>query len=148
VAVAAVCAALVQIPGLLSTVELRRSQAAERAGNGALAYSWASDAVSAEPWAASPYEQRALVLEAAGKLGPAAFDLKRATARERENFVPWLLLARVETERVEVTAALRAYARARVLRPHALAFQPAPSPAAGRSYPAAARPVPRRAPST
>jgi tetratricopeptide (TPR) repeat protein len=113
---------LVQIPGLLSTSEIRSSQAAERAGNASLAYSWANAAVSAEPWAASPYEQRGLVLESAGRLTAAAKDLDRAIAREPSNFVQWLLLSRIETERGDLDAATRDYERARQLRPHALVF--------------------------
>jgi tetratricopeptide (TPR) repeat protein len=126
IALVAVCAALMQLPGLLSTAELRRSQAAERAGNGSLAYSWANAAVSAEPWAASLYEQRGLVLESAGRLAAAAADLKRAVSHEPGNFRHWLLLARFETERGNVNAAIRDYTQARQLRPQALVFQYAP----------------------
>ena len=93
VALAAVGVAALQLPGLISTAALRRSQSAERAGNAALAYAWANSAVSAEPWAASAYEQRGLVLESAGRLAAAATDLRRAIAHEPENFAHWLLLA-------------------------------------------------------
>ena len=120
------CAGLVQLPGLRATVEIRRSQSAERAGNANLAYSWASDAVSAEPWAASAYEQRGLVLEAAGRLSAAAADFERAIAREPRNFAHWLLLARVETESGQIAAATRDYQRARQLRPRAGVFSYAP----------------------
>jgi hypothetical protein len=119
----AACAVLVQVPGLLSTTEIRRSQAAERAGNVSLAYSSANAAVSAEPWAASPYEQRGLVLESVGRLTPAAADLGQAISREPSNFRHWLLLARIETERGDLDAASRDYQRARQLRPEALVFQ-------------------------
>ncbi len=54
----AVVAGLVQLPGLLSTTEISRSQAAERTGNGVLALAWAADTVSAEPWSASAYYSR------------------------------------------------------------------------------------------
>jgi tetratricopeptide (TPR) repeat protein len=121
--VAAGCAIAVQVPGLVSTAETRRSQGAERAGKARLAYSWASSAVTAEPWAASPYEQRGLVLESAGKLPQAAKDLQRAISREPTNFVHWLLLSRVETERGDLAEAARAYRRASQLRPRALVFQ-------------------------
>jgi hypothetical protein len=126
VAVAAACAVLAQVPALLSTSEMRRSQAAERAGNAALAYSWANAAVSAEPWAASPYEQRGLVLEAAGRLSPAAKDLGRAISREPDNFVHWLVRSRIETELGDLAAAARDYQRARQLRPLAAVFANAP----------------------
>jgi len=122
---AAAGAAAVQVPALASTAAIRRSQAAERSRNAVLAFSWANSAVSAEPWAASPYEQRALVLESAGRLSAAVLDLRRAIAREPDNFVHWLLLSRVETELGHVDAAARDYVRARQLRPHASVFQPA-----------------------
>ncbi len=126
VALAAAGAIAVQVPGLVSTAALRHSQSAERAGNAGLAYAWANAAVGAEPWAASPYEQRGLVLEAAGRLTPAATDLRRAASHEPENFVHWLLLARVETERGELSRAARDYLRARRLRPKAGVFYYAP----------------------
>ena len=119
-------AIVVQIPGLVSTLEVRHSQAAERAGNASLAYVWANAAVSAEPWAASPYEQRGLVLESGGRLAQAAADLTRAVTREPTNFMHWILLSRIETERGNLAAAIKDYKRARQLRPNALVFQYAP----------------------
>jgi tetratricopeptide (TPR) repeat protein len=126
VATAAVCAAAIQLPGVLSTAEVRRSQAAERARHGGVAYAWANAAVSAEPWAATPYEQRGLVLEAAGRLRSAVEDLDRAISREPDNFVHWLLRARIETELGNLSGAMRDYRRARELRPRAAVFQNAP----------------------
>ena len=82
--------------------------------------------MSAEPWAASPYEQRGLILESAGRLGPAGRDLSRAISREPGNFVHWLLLSRIETERGDLVAATRDYDHARQLRPKALVFYNAP----------------------
>ncbi len=124
--VLASAAAAIQVPGLLSTAELRRSQAAERSGNANLALAWANDAVDAEPWSASAYEQRGLVLEAAGRLDSAAADLTRAVSHERTNFTHWLLLARIETERGRLTAATRDYREAYALRPVAAVFTLAP----------------------
>ncbi len=63
IALAAVGATAIQLPGLLSTTAIRRSQSAERAGNARAALAWANQALSAEPWSASAYDQRALVLE-------------------------------------------------------------------------------------
>jgi O-antigen ligase len=114
-AVAAIAAGIVQLPGLISTIEIRRSQAAVRRNDGATALAWARAAVSAEPWAASPYVQRGLVLEAAGKLRAAAADLRTATRNEPTNFRQWALLARVQAERGHLAAALRDYNRARQL---------------------------------
>jgi hypothetical protein len=118
----AVVAGCVQVPGLLSTAALRRSQAAERAGRTGLALAWATDAVSAEPWSASAYEQRALVLESDGQLAAAARDLSRAISHERLNYAHWLLLARVQTERGMLGSAQRDYRRAHELRPRAAVF--------------------------
>jgi hypothetical protein len=120
-------AGVVQLPGLLSTTEIRRSQAAERVRNGNLALALANDAIDAEPWSASAYEQRALVLEAAGRYNEAAAALSRAIANEPTNYVHWLNLARVETERGRINAALIDYSRAHHLRPQSVAFVLAPT---------------------
>jgi tetratricopeptide (TPR) repeat protein len=125
---------LIQVPGALSTSEVRRSQAAERAGNASLALSWANAAVSAEPWAASAYEQRGLVLEAGGQLARARADLERAIAHEHTNFRHWLLLARIDAERGDAADAIREYEQARRLRPRAVVFQY--SPPTGSAHPA------------
>ena len=117
-------AGLVQLPGIVSTTEIRSSQAAERAGNGTEALALANNAVSAEPWSASAYEQKGLVLEAAGRYSDAALALDQAVAEEPANYVHWLALARVETELGHVGHALRDYARAHQLRPGSVAFAP------------------------
>jgi O-Antigen ligase len=119
----AVAAAAVQLPGLLSTAAIRRSQAAERAGRVGPALAWARDAVSAEPWSASAYQQRALVLESDGRLASAAHDLSQAISHEPVDYVHWLLLARVQTERGLLAAARRDYRRAHALRPRASVFE-------------------------
>ncbi|MEA2196605.1 MAG: hypothetical protein QOJ25_656 [Solirubrobacteraceae bacterium] len=119
-------AGALQLPGLVSTRDIRGSQAAEQARNGNLALSLANDAVDAEPWSASAYEQRGLVLEAAGRYRAAAAALRRAASDEPTNYVHWLHLARVETELGQVAVALTDYARAQQLRPDSIAFQPPP----------------------
>lgn len=123
----ALVAGLVQIPGLISTIELRRSQAAARGGDPAQALAWANEAVGAEPWAASPYEQRALVLESDGQLASAAANERQAVTREPTNYVHWLLLSRIETERGRYTLALADYERARRLGRLASVFDLRPS---------------------
>ncbi len=122
----AVAAVGVQLPSLLSTLQIRRSQAAVRSGNTSLALGWANDAVSSEPWSASALEQRALVRESAGDLGLAARDLQSASRDEPTNYAPWLLLARVHTEQGNFAAALADYHRAHALRPLSVAFVYAP----------------------
>lgn len=118
----ALVAGLVQLPGLLSTAEVRRSQTAQRLGQPSLAYQWAQDAVQAEPWSATALQQRGLVLEANGRLQPAAADLTQAIANEPQNYLHWLVLARIETELGRLGPAVRDYNRARQLRPHATVF--------------------------
>jgi hypothetical protein len=121
-ALIAALAAILQLPGLLSTTAIRRSQSAERAGDAALALAWARQAVRAEPWSASAYEQRALVLESAGRFRHAAGDLNRAISREPTNYSHWLLLSRVENELRNFGGAERDYTRAHALRPAASVF--------------------------
>jgi O-antigen ligase len=123
----AVVAGALQIPGLIATTELRRSQSAARAGHVQQALAWARDAIAAEPWAASGYEQRGLVLEADGRLAAAAADLRRAISHEPTNFVHWLLLARIQTERGLYDAALWDYEQAQHLDRMGQVFQLSPT---------------------
>jgi tetratricopeptide (TPR) repeat protein len=125
-AFAAAAAALLQLPGIFSTTDIRRSQAAETARHGNLALAWANAAVSAEPWSASAYAQRGLVLESAGRLKEAAADLNRATSHEPDDYAHWLVLARINTERGDVGTAVRDYQRAHQLRPRSASFVLAP----------------------
>jgi hypothetical protein len=121
-ALAAAVAGIVQLPGLLSTSDIRRSQSAARAGNATAALSAARAAVSDEPWSASAFEQRGLLLESAGKLQDAARDLRRAISHEPDNYSHWVILSRIETELGLLTAAVQDYGRAYELRPMASVF--------------------------
>jgi O-antigen ligase len=124
VAVVALVAIVVQLPGLVSTSKVRDSQAAFRSGDTEAAIGDANDAVDAQPWASSPYVQRALVEEASDELTAAAVDLRRAVDREPTNWRPWLLLARVEAKRGDVERALDAYRTAKRLRPESTFVRP------------------------
>lgn len=115
--VAALLACLIELPALVSTSQVRRSQASVRAGALDRALRQANDAIAAEPWAATPYVQRSLIEEREGKLQAARVDLERAVAREPTNWRHPLALARVEAELGDVRAALRFYNRARRLHP-------------------------------
>jgi tetratricopeptide (TPR) repeat protein len=115
--VAALLACLIELPALVSTSEVRRSQSSVRAGALDRALRQANDAIAAEPWAATPYVQRALVEEREGKLQAARVDLQRAVAREPTNWRHPLTLARIEAELGDARAALRFYERARRLHP-------------------------------
>ncbi len=115
--VAALLACLIELPALVSTSEVRRSQSSVRAGTLDRALRQANDAIAAEPWAATPYVQRALVEEREGKLQAARVDMQRAVAREPTNWRHPLTLARIEAELGDTRAALRFYGRARRLHP-------------------------------
>lgn len=131
-ALLALVVGLVQLPGLVSTSKVRSSQAAVRTGDLGLALGNAEDAVASSPWAATPFVQRALILERAGKLPAARADLVRARKREPTNYRHPLLLARVEAELGRPAAAVAAYRAARALAPRKAAFDNAavarPSP--------------------
>jgi Flp pilus assembly protein TadD len=121
-AAAAAAAAIVQLPGIVATSDIRASQSAVRAGDAATALTDAANAIAAEPWSASAYEQQGLVLEAVGRLAEAAGDLRRAIAEEPLNYQHWLVLARIETESDDLDAAERDYDRAHQLAPRAEVF--------------------------
>lgn len=120
----AVVIALVQLPGIVSLSEVRESRAAAEAGDLAAAKEHATTAIEAQPWAATPYAQRALVFEEAGRFPAAAADLHRAVEREPENWRHHLLLARVEAERRNNVEALAAFTEAFRLRPSSPFFVP------------------------
>jgi cytochrome c-type biogenesis protein CcmH/NrfG len=118
----ALVAALTQLPGLASTKRVRASQDAVRDGRLDRARDLATSAVEAQPWAASPYVQRALVAEREGALRSAVVDLERAIDREHTNWKHWLVLSRVLGREGRAGKAVSAYRRARVLRPEAAVF--------------------------
>jgi hypothetical protein len=123
-AVAALLVVLIQIPGLVSTTSARDSQKLFNRGQFQAALGRATDAIDAQPWASSPYVQRALVEEAMSRLPAAQVDLDRAIAREPTNYRPPLLLSRVDAEAGDVKQALTAYRRAKALRPASVFFAP------------------------
>ncbi len=126
----AVVAALVQLPGLVSTSKTRDSEAAFRAKSIDKATTDALEAVDAQPWAAGPHVQAALVFEVRNELDQAAIQLQTAVRREPTNWRHPLLLARVEAERGRPRAAIRAFRKARRLRPFS-PFLRAPTPPPG-----------------
>jgi tetratricopeptide (TPR) repeat protein len=110
-------AAAVLLPALAATSQVRGSEQALSQGDLDLALSRANDAVGDEPWASSPYLQRALVHELSGQLRAAAQDARRAAEREPFNYRPWLILARIEAEGGRTKAALAAYRQAKRRKP-------------------------------
>ena len=117
VAAAAVAAlAAIWFP-LQGAGDLRQSRLAAGRGELAAALGDAEDAAGAQPYAASPRLQEALLLERMGRLAPAAAAAEAATDREAEDWRNWLILARIEAERGRTAAALRAFRRAHSLNP-------------------------------
>jgi hypothetical protein len=96
---------------------LRQSQVDAARGELAAALAAARDAAGAQPYAASPRLQEALVLERQGKLDAAAAEATAATGKEGDNWRTWTILARIEAERGRLAAAIRAFRRAHALNP-------------------------------
>jgi O-antigen ligase len=115
--VACLVAAVALLPALAATSQVRGSQQAVGQGDLDLALSRANDAVGDEPWASTPYLQRALVHELSGHLRAAAQDARVAADHEPVNYRPWLILARIEAERGRTKAALAAYREAKRRKP-------------------------------
>jgi hypothetical protein len=122
--VGALLLAAVQVPGLVSTQRSRASETDLDQGRLSAALDAANDAVDAEPWAATPYATRALVLERSGDLSAAAGDARDAIDREPDNWRNHLLLARIDAERGSRRTALSQLAEARRLAPRNLLLAP------------------------
>jgi hypothetical protein len=120
-AVAGVAAAA-QLPGLMSTNDVRASQAAERTARISRALSAAQDAVAVEPWSATAHEQEALVLEAAGRLQQAKQQESLAISHESVNYVHYLIRSRIEVELGQLRQAVYDYGRAYQLHPNSSVF--------------------------
>jgi tetratricopeptide (TPR) repeat protein len=107
---------------LSSSVLVRQSQADARAGDLTAALQKARSAQNAQPGAASPRLQEALLLEAGGDLDGAALAAQAAIDRERTNWRGWFVQSRIEAERGRPRAALRAYRKASSLNPRSPIF--------------------------
>jgi hypothetical protein len=108
---------------LASTSLVRESEADARDGDLPAALEAARSAQNAQPGAATPRLQQALVLEAEGNLAPAVEAARAATEREPTNWRTWLVLSRIEAERGEATAAVRDFREARSLNPRSPLFE-------------------------
>ncbi|HET6998399.1 MAG TPA: O-antigen ligase family protein [Solirubrobacterales bacterium] len=123
VAVAIAAIAAIAIP-LSSSSLVRQSQTDAREGNVAAALSAAKSAQNAQPDAASPRIQEALLLEAAGDLPAATAAARAATEREETNWRNWLVLSRLEAKQGHAQAAVHAYVEAKSLNPRSPLFNP------------------------
>lgn len=117
--------AFAQIPTTVSAERVQRAEEALERGDRSDAIELAGDAISAAPWAASPYAQRALVYEAAGWLEKARSDLLEAASKEPSNWRHPLLLARVAARRGDSDEMLSRLAEVRKLSPRSAFIQPA-----------------------
>jgi O-antigen ligase len=123
VVVAALAAIVaISIP-LASTSLLRQSESDARAGDLSAALDAARSAQNAQPYAASPRLQQALLLESLGDLSAAAEAAEAATERESTNWRTWLVLSRIEAELGDAPAAVSSYRKARSLNPFSELFQ-------------------------
>jgi cytochrome c-type biogenesis protein CcmH/NrfG len=119
--IAVVSLAVITVP-TLAVRDVRDSQADARAGNLTGALDAAKSAEDLTGFAATPSLQRALVLEAQGKLDGAAAAARDATREESTNWRTWLTLSRIETENGSANAAVQAYRTARSLNPRSPLF--------------------------
>jgi hypothetical protein len=113
----ALAAGALQLPGLISTGRVRASTEALAAGRMHQAESLAGQAVEAEPWAATPYAERALVEASAGRLGAGRRDARAAIAREPTNWRHRMLLAWIQVDAGNRRGAERAISALRRLHP-------------------------------
>jgi hypothetical protein len=121
--VAASIAALVLIYlPLKGASDIRSSEAAVRDGRLDDALSDARSAADAQPYAATPRLQEALVLERQGQFDQAAAAAQEATAKESTNWRTFLILSRIEAERGRAKASLDTYRSARQLNPRSGVF--------------------------
>jgi O-antigen ligase len=103
---------------LSSTSLLRESQAQAREGDIPAALESASSAHNAQPDAALPHLQQALLLEEQGHFAAGVTQARAATRNEPTNWRNWLILTRLEVESGHPQAAVHAYKRASSLDPH------------------------------
>lgn len=120
--VAAVIALILIAIPLASTVALRSSQAAYRAGDFTQSLSDANTAAAIEPSAASPYLQRAVIFEAAKHTGEASRQIAAAIARAPRDYQLWMIASRIATEADHPRQALADYLRAKALYPTSTEF--------------------------
>ncbi len=129
VAVVALVLAGAQAVPLVGQVQIERSQAAVRAGDGQEALDAAVAARRIQPWAASPHLQVALVEELRGNLRAAQTAIRRALARDERDWRLHLIEARLETKLENFDAAAESLRRAVALNPRSSRFDGLPGAA-------------------
>jgi O-antigen ligase/polysaccharide polymerase Wzy-like membrane protein len=119
-AIAAMVTIAIPLRGASSVQDSRDSF---NAGQPEAALEAARSAESAQPYAATPHLQQALVLEATGDLDAAAEAARAATESESTHWRTWLTLSRIEAERGNVEQAIGAYREAKSLNPQSSLFR-------------------------
>ncbi len=98
--------------------DLTESRAQAAQGNVQSAFADASSARGAQPYAASPPLQQALLLERAGNVQGAVAAGREATRAEPTNWRTWLIRSRLEAQAGEAKASVDALRRAKSLNPN------------------------------
>jgi cytochrome c-type biogenesis protein CcmH/NrfG len=115
IAVTALVAIVVISIPLAATGLLRESESDVRDGDPQAGLEAAVSAQNAEPGAATPRLQQALILEELGDLDQAAEAAQGATEKGPTNWRTWLILSRIEAQRGNAAEAVSAYREARSL---------------------------------
>jgi hypothetical protein len=102
---------------LATTQKVRASQAAALRGDFRTALADAATAAKIEPGAASPWLQRALLLEQLNDISGAAMAIKQVERRQPTDWRTWLVAYRIAIEQDRPREALAYYRRARDLNP-------------------------------
>jgi hypothetical protein len=120
--VAAIIALFVIYQPYKASTDIRASENDVSEGRLDEALSEARSAADAQPYAATPRLQEALVLERLGKFDQAAAAAREATQKESTNWRTWFTLSRIEAEAGHAKASLDAYLHAEQLNPHSGVF--------------------------
>jgi hypothetical protein len=124
IVITALLAMAVEIPGLVSTDRLRASDAAARTGNLNEARALADAAQDAEPWAASPDLQLAVIDQRAGRLAEARREVRQAASKEPTNWRYPLVQSSIEAEMGHRLPARHIFRRGKRLWPPSLYYSP------------------------
>jgi len=105
---------------LQGDTSIRESQIEVADGDLRAALADAEDAANAQPYAAGPKIQQAIVLELQGEIPEAVDAARSATHKEASNWRNWITLSRLEARAGNAEGAVRALRRARQLNPRPL----------------------------
>ena len=124
IAVAAVAAAAIQVPGIVSNQHLRQSEAKLAEGDAARARDLAQSAIDWQPWAASPHAQLAVVERDTGNLSKAEEEIGLAIDKEDTNWRWPLILAPIQAQAGDRAKAIETFRQGRTLAPKLVFYEP------------------------